>query len=54
MSKRKIVLIGCGAVGSSFIYSAINQSVAQEYVLIDAFEAIAEGNAIDFANCQQD
>lgn len=52
MSKRKIVLIGCGAVGSSFIYSAINQSLAQEYVLIDAFEAIAEGNAIDFADCQ--
>ncbi|WP_395472965.1 L-lactate dehydrogenase [Spiroplasma endosymbiont of Nomada rufipes] len=52
MAKRKIVLVGCGAVGSSFIYSAINQGLAQEYVLIDAFEGIAEGNAIDFADCQ--
>lgn len=52
MAKRKIILVGCGAVGSSFIYSAINQGLAQEYVLIDAFEGIAEGNAIDFADCQ--
>lgn len=52
MSKRKVVLIGCGAVGSSFIYSVINQGLAQDYVLIDAYGDIAEGNAIDFADCQ--
>lgn len=52
MKKRRIVLVGCGAVGSSFIYSAINQGLAQEYVLIDAFEGIAAGNALDFADCQ--
>lgn len=52
MAKRKIVLVGCGAVGSSFIYSAINQGLAQEYVLIDAFKEVAVGNAIDFADCQ--
>lgn len=35
MKNRKIVLVGCGAVGTSFLYAAINQGLAQEYVLID-------------------
>lgn len=44
---KKVVLIGCGAVGSSFLYAAVNQGMAQHYVLIDAFPNAAEGNAID-------
>ncbi|AHB35922.1 L-lactate dehydrogenase [Spiroplasma apis B31] len=45
--EQKIVLVGCGAVGTSFVYSAINQGLAQHYVLIDVFKDAAEGNALD-------
>lgn len=51
MKNRKIVLIGCGSVGTSFIYSAINQGLAQEYVIIDVNNDAAEGNALDFDDC---
>lgn len=44
---KKIVLIGCGLVGTSFIYSAINKNLASEYVLIDVFEQAAIGNKLD-------
>lgn len=47
MKNRKVVLIGCGAVGQAFLYGALNQNLFDEYVLIDAFEASAKGNAID-------
>lgn len=33
--KRKIVLVGCGSVGISFLYSSINRGIADEYILID-------------------
>jgi len=47
---NKVVLVGAGAVGTSFLYSAINQGIADEYVLIDAFVDAAEGNALDLAD----
>lgn len=47
---NKVVLIGAGAVGTSFLYSAINQGIAADYVLIDAFPDAAEGNALDLAD----
>lgn len=49
-TSNKVVLIGAGAVGTSFLYSAINQGIASEYVLIDAFPNAAEGNAIDLSD----
>ncbi|UZQ31011.1 MAG: L-lactate dehydrogenase [Spiroplasma phoeniceum] len=49
-STRKVVLIGCGMVGNSFLYSAMNRGIAQHYVLIDAFRQAAEGNAIDLSD----
>lgn len=49
---NKIGLIGAGAVGTSFVYSAINQGLAGEYVLIDAFPNAAEGNALDLSDTQ--
>ncbi|AHF57943.1 L-lactate dehydrogenase [Spiroplasma eriocheiris] len=51
MKNRKIVLVGCGSVGTSFLYASINQGLAQEYVLIDINHDLAEGNALDFADC---
>lgn len=44
---NKVVLVGSGAVGTSFLYSAVNQGIASEYVIIDLFEDVAKGNAID-------
>ncbi|WP_342258837.1 L-lactate dehydrogenase [Spiroplasma endosymbiont of Dioctria linearis] len=52
IKNKKIVLVGCGAVGTSFIYSAVNQGIAQEYVLIDVFKDAAEGNEMDIADAQ--
>ncbi|ATZ18738.1 L-lactate dehydrogenase [Williamsoniiplasma somnilux] len=49
-TSNKVVLIGAGAVGTSFMYAAINQGVAENYVLIDAFPQAAEGNALDLAD----
>ncbi|CCE66633.1 L-lactate dehydrogenase [Candidatus Mycoplasma haematominutum] len=43
----KIAVIGCGAVGSSFLYSAIHQDLAAEYGLIDYNEEFAKGQALD-------
>lgn len=45
---NKIALVGCGFVGASFIYAAINKGLAKEYVLIDKNEQVAEGNQWDF------
>lgn len=48
MKTKKVVLIGCGAVGTSFLYAALNQELFEEYVLIDAFPDLAKGNTWDF------
>ncbi|WP_339022490.1 L-lactate dehydrogenase [Spiroplasma endosymbiont of Crioceris asparagi] len=47
---HKVVLIGCGAVGTSFLYASINQGLASEYVLIDVFKDAAIGNEMDLAD----
>lgn len=43
----KVALIGSGAVGTSFLYSAINQGLASEYGIIDVNEAGRDGNVLD-------
>lgn len=47
MKRKKIVLIGAGNVGCSFLYSAINNMIADEYILIDHFNELAEGQSMD-------
>lgn len=47
MKERKIILIGQGAVGASFLYSAINRGIAQNYGIIDLNEKGVEGNVLD-------
>ena len=44
---RKVVLVGTGMVGMSFAYSALNQSICDELVLIDLNEVRAKGEAMD-------
>lgn len=48
MKHRKIILIGSGAVGNSFLYSAMNRGIAKEYGIIDLNEKAVEGNVLDF------
>ncbi|AKX33799.1 L-lactate dehydrogenase [Spiroplasma litorale] len=52
IKSKKIVLVGCGAVGTSFVYSAINQGLAEDYILIDVFKELAEGNEMDLHDTQ--
>ncbi|MDO4419141.1 MAG: L-lactate dehydrogenase [Ruminococcus sp.] len=44
---RKVALIGTGMVGMSFAYSALNQNVCDELVLIDIDKKRAKGEAMD-------
>lgn len=46
-NNRKIVLVGTGMVGMSFAFSALNQAVCDELVLIDIDKRRAEGEAMD-------
>ncbi len=46
-TSNKIVLIGAGAVGTSFLYSAISQGIASEYGIIDINAEGAFGNKLD-------
>ncbi|MCH5352824.1 MAG: L-lactate dehydrogenase, partial [Acutalibacter sp.] len=47
LNKRKVVVVGTGMVGMSFAYSALNQAVCDELVLIDIDKKRAEGEAMD-------
>ncbi|MEG0123901.1 MAG: L-lactate dehydrogenase [Malacoplasma sp.] len=50
IKNRKVVLVGCGFVGMSFVYSSINQGIFDEYYLIDVCEDISKGNALDVSD----
>jgi L-lactate dehydrogenase len=43
----KIVLVGCGAVGSTFAYTVLLKALANELVVIDANRDKAEGDVLD-------
>ncbi len=47
LNKRKIVLVGTGMVGMSFAYSALNQALCDELVLVDIDKKRAMGEAMD-------
>ena len=47
IKKRKVALIGAGAVGTSFLYSAMNRGLADEYGIIDINVEGSEGNRLD-------
>ncbi len=44
---KKIVVIGCGAVGATFAYTVLLTGLANELVLIDINKDKAEGDALD-------
>lgn len=47
MEKRKIVIIGAGAVGATFAYATMINGIAEEIVLIDRNETKAAGEVAD-------
>lgn len=50
LKTRKVVLVGCGFVGMSFIYSSVNQGTFDEYYLIDVSDDTSKGNALDVSD----
>ncbi|GAA5661155.1 L-lactate dehydrogenase [Geobacillus sp. FSL K6-0789] len=44
----RVVVIGAGFVGASYVFALMNQGIADEIVLIDANESKAIGDAMDF------
>ncbi len=49
-NSRKVVVVGAGAVGSTFAYALAQKSLADEICLIDANPDFAEGQALDLAH----
>ncbi|USS85655.1 L-lactate dehydrogenase [Fructilactobacillus myrtifloralis] len=44
---QKVVLIGDGAVGSSYAFAMVQQAIAEEFVIIDVNKDRTEGDAMD-------
>ncbi len=49
---RKVVIVGAGAVGSTFAYALAISGVADEIVLLDANTDLAKGQALDLSHGQ--
>ncbi len=47
---RKVVVVGAGAVGSTFAYALAQRGLAEQIVLIDRNTDFAEGQALDLAH----
>ena len=47
---QKIILVGDGAVGSSYAFALVTQNIAQEVGIIDINTAKTEGDAIDLSH----
>lgn len=47
---RKVVIVGAGAVGSTFAYALAQKGLANEICLIDANQNLAEGQVLDLAH----
>ncbi len=50
INSRKVVIVGCGFVGSSSAFALMQSGLFSEMVLIDANRARAEGEAMDIAH----
>lgn len=47
---QKIILVGDGAVGSSYAFALVTQNIAQEIGIIDINKARTEGDALDLSH----
>lgn len=48
--KQKIILVGAGAVGSSYAFALVNQNIGKELGIIDLNHGKSEGDAIDLSD----
>lgn len=48
--RRKVVIIGAGAVGVSFAYALMIKGLAEEIVLIDLNKSLVEGEVLDLSH----
>ena len=49
---RKVVIVGAGAVGSTFAYALAQSGLAEEIGLLDANHELAMGQVLDLAHGQ--
>ena len=47
--KRKVTVVGAGAVGSTFAFALAQSGLADEIALVDFFADLAKGQAMDLA-----
>ena len=47
---RKVVVVGAGAVGSTFAYALAQSGLAEEITLLDANQELALGQVLDLAH----
>lgn len=50
IDRQKVILVGDGAVGSSFAYALVLQGIARELGIVDVFKDKTQGDAIDLSN----
>lgn len=50
IKRQKVILVGDGAVGSSYAFALVNQNIAQELGIIDINKAKTEGDALDLSH----
>ena len=50
VNQRKVVMIGCGFVGSATAFALMESGLFSEMVLIDADKDRAEGEAMDISH----
>lgn len=48
--KQKVIIIGDGAVGSSYAFALVNQNIGREIGIIDIDKARTEGDAMDLSH----
>ncbi|AMV70369.1 MULTISPECIES: L-lactate dehydrogenase [Lactobacillaceae] len=49
-AKKKVLIVGDGAIGSSFAYAMVLQGIAQEVGIVDIFKDKTKGDAMDLSN----
>ncbi|MCL2113512.1 L-lactate dehydrogenase [Lactococcus protaetiae] len=48
--RKKVILVGDGAVGSSYAFALVNQGIAQELGIVDIFKEKTQGDAEDLSH----
>jgi len=52
LKRRKVAVVGAGAVGSTFCYALAQSGLAEEIAVIDLNDALAQGQVLDLAHGQ--